>query len=291
MSIGIRGIISGAQQGMWANIHGISAYVAFIITAIHIGMYWKIVMAFFRKLFGIKEKNEIRTICLRICALILAILGVKGSFDQGIYGKITGGSRDTKEKVSEMAGIAGVNTEVSEATNVAGDKKNVSEAVNVAGDKKKISETVNVARTEKEVSMLSYGFEEPVDDESEEDYLGRLICTGCGRRCSLLKPKCGKGKNQASQAVLYYNEYNENSDANNDANNDVNNDANDDANMGMQDTDASQEKQESSSTIIIDAQEDETLASLLLDYIPIMGLYISGTYYGLEVITKRKSKK
>lgn len=42
-----------------------------------------------------------------------------------------------------------------------------------------------------------------------EEYLSKLICTGCSKRCSLLSPLCGKGIVQAKSAIEKYNlEYN-----------------------------------------------------------------------------------
>lgn len=37
-----------------------------------------------------------------------------------------------------------------------------------------------------------------------EEYLGNLHCTGCHRNCSLLNPRCGKGRAQADQAQEKY---------------------------------------------------------------------------------------
>ena len=60
--------------------------------------------------------------------------------------------------------------------------------------------------------------ENPIDDEpviteeqaeekpSLEEYLGNLICTGCGKRCSLLAPRCRKGEMQAQSAMEDYEE-------------------------------------------------------------------------------------
>ncbi len=40
------------------------------------------------------------------------------------------------------------------------------------------------------------------------DFLGKLVCTGCGRRCLLTNPHCGEGKQQAQQATEdYYTQY------------------------------------------------------------------------------------
>lgn len=54
--------------------------------------------------------------------------------------------------------------------------------------------------------------EEPMEYEPEpvpeaptlEEYLSELYCSGCGRGCSLLNPRCGKGTEQAAQAEAEY---------------------------------------------------------------------------------------
>lgn len=38
-----------------------------------------------------------------------------------------------------------------------------------------------------------------------KEYLSKLRCTGCGKRCFLLNPRCGKGEIQASRAEEEYN--------------------------------------------------------------------------------------
>lgn len=48
--------------------------------------------------------------------------------------------------------------------------------------------------------------EQGEDKPSLEEYLGNLICTGCGKRCSLLAPRCGKGDMQAQMAADEYNQ-------------------------------------------------------------------------------------
>ena len=51
---------------------------------------------------------------------------------------------------------------------------------------------------------------EPEETVSLDDYLGSLFCSGCGKHCSLLSPRCGRGQDQASQATAeYYETYGE----------------------------------------------------------------------------------
>ena len=53
---------------------------------------------------------------------------------------------------------------------------------------------------------------EPEETVSLDDYLGSLFCSGCGKHCSLLSPRCGRGQDQASQAAAeYYETYGEES--------------------------------------------------------------------------------
>lgn len=52
----------------------------------------------------------------------------------------------------------------------------------------------------------------PEDAPTEPDiptlqqFLSNLVCTGCGRRCLLTNPVCGKGRNQQEQAIQEYNQ-------------------------------------------------------------------------------------
>lgn len=56
---------------------------------------------------------------------------------------------------------------------------------------------------------------EVIDDSSEDedklsldDYLRSLTCDGCGKRCPLISPRCGRGVQQAEEAkVAYESEY------------------------------------------------------------------------------------
>lgn len=47
--------------------------------------------------------------------------------------------------------------------------------------------------------------EDTIDQSASlSDYLDNLTCTGCGKRCSLLSPQCGKGEDQAEKATTQY---------------------------------------------------------------------------------------
>ncbi|MGN0462552.1 MAG: DUF4405 domain-containing protein [Ruminococcus sp.] len=46
--------------------------------------------------------------------------------------------------------------------------------------------------------------QETEDIPSLEEYLGNLVCDGCGKRCVLLYPRCGRGMEKAYQAEEEY---------------------------------------------------------------------------------------
>jgi hypothetical protein len=101
--------------------------------------------------------------------------------------------------------------------------------------------------------------------ESLNDYLSKLTCTGCSKHCCLLTPQCSVGRQQAQQATAAYQEKQSNSSAEQPTTQDV------------------------ASDNMLVVQGDDDLIKLFKDYIPIMGLYVCGTYYAIKLITTRKN--
>nr|WP_315425823.1 DUF4405 domain-containing protein [uncultured Albidiferax sp.] len=58
------------------QIHAGIAYWLLVIVAIHLGLRWPLLMAVASRLFGIEEKNAIRTCILRLAAAGIAVQGV-----------------------------------------------------------------------------------------------------------------------------------------------------------------------------------------------------------------------
>lgn len=114
------------------------------------------------------------------------------------------------------------------------------------------------------------------EGESQDDYLGRLICTGCGKQCSLLNPRCGKGQMQAQEAIEYYDQNVENGSVDAES---------------ISSTERTTETKQFGEEKKIRLSVDEDYFDLFKAYIPITGLYIAGTYYILEIIERKKSRK
>ena len=103
------------------------------------------------------------------------------------------------------------------------------------------------------------------DSTSLEDYLGNLICTACHRGCSLLNPRCSRGVSQADQAQAQYNSLEEQSQ--------------------------SVVTQVSTSGVIateVAGAKNNKLYDAFSELLPLMTLYVAGTYYTVELLNKRK---
>lgn len=66
----------------------------------------------------------------------------------------------------------------------------------------------DVQSTENDEPIISQTQPETQGDTppSLEEFLSKLNCTACGKHCSLLSPRCGRGQMQAQQAEEEYNQ-------------------------------------------------------------------------------------
>jgi hypothetical protein len=75
--------------GMLARqIHVLAAYWVFILMSVHLGMHWGMVIGAMSKMTGITDTNHIRTMALRIMAVLVAFYGVHASFDRDVGSKL-----------------------------------------------------------------------------------------------------------------------------------------------------------------------------------------------------------
>jgi hypothetical protein len=79
-----------ALDGAFAvrEIHMFAGYWTLFIIAIHLGTRWAVVMNTIRATLGLTTRSAVRTIALRAVALVIAIWGVKSSFDMAFGSKL-----------------------------------------------------------------------------------------------------------------------------------------------------------------------------------------------------------
>ncbi|MFP3669507.1 DUF4405 domain-containing protein [Priestia sp. SIMBA_032] len=70
------------------QIHVLTAYWGFIFMAVHIGLSWGTIINAVRKMTGITGMSRMRTIVLRVLAVLIVVYGVHTSFERGLGSKL-----------------------------------------------------------------------------------------------------------------------------------------------------------------------------------------------------------
>ncbi|MEH7416557.1 DUF4405 domain-containing protein [Neobacillus drentensis] len=73
---------------MLRQLHAQTAYLGFIIMAVHVGFSWNIIINSVRRMTGITGTSRFRTIGLRILAVLIVAYGVHASFKREIGAKL-----------------------------------------------------------------------------------------------------------------------------------------------------------------------------------------------------------
>lgn len=67
------------------KMHMLAAYWGFVLMSVHLGLHWGMMMSIAKKITGMKEASSLRTIFLRIIAVLIAAYGIYG-FSKREYG-------------------------------------------------------------------------------------------------------------------------------------------------------------------------------------------------------------
>ena len=165
------------RSEMWVPIHIICAVVLLICVFIHVCLHAKMISAFIGQYAESPALQKLKSAGMRVMAFLFALLVIKSSFSNmtDALSLLPSGDPDQSEFDSDS-------------------NKQSNEMIIEDND------------TSDQDGYVIEIEPEPEDEEtvSLEDYLGSLFCSGCGRHCSLLSPRCGKGENQASQAAEEY---------------------------------------------------------------------------------------
>lgn len=186
---------------LWSTLHHLSAYSALALIGVHIGLHWQSIMNAFKKMLKLQPVNTARTIATRVIAIAIAALGVYGLTRPNVYTNFTAPfvAEDYLDNynISSNQDITAVKT-VSEY--LANTQKPTSYAVNTAVLKEDSIANLAIQKT---VTNYNQGIQTQTVS-TVEDYLGNLFCTACGKHCSLLSPRCGRGQAQAQAAAAEY---------------------------------------------------------------------------------------
>jgi len=165
------------RSEMWVPIHIICAVVLLICLFIHVCLHAKMISAFIGQYAESPALQKLKSAGMRVMAFLFALLVIKSSFSNmtDAVSLLRSGDQNQSEFDSDSNKQS---NEMIIEDNDTGDQDGY------------VIEIEPEPEAEETVSL--------------EDYLGSLFCSGCGRHCSLLSPRCGKGENQASQATEEY---------------------------------------------------------------------------------------
>lgn len=312
--------IYARNRSLWVYIHNLSAYSLLILISVHTGLHWKMIMAFFRKKLNLGE-SRLRKFVLRLIALILALLGIKAHTDKNFTDHFIPDLPENHPEKSASDDALSYHVEKADNTSDSYTARNIvhAQAVNMIN--------LSDSSTYKAVALRgdsSYNFDAvpPEQDETEEEYLGRLRCTGCSKRCPLISPRCNTGAGFASQASAYYSSFS--SDTQDDSQAPVsedtpqseeqyiqeeqdipsqapatekipeNNSSSEEEGAAVTEHEEEHKNEDEKPEIVLSETDDDEntgLKELFTTMIPVMSLYISGTYYILKIGEKLKKKK
>jgi hypothetical protein len=88
ISNALSGIMSAYGGFTVRQIHTLAAYWVLVILSVHLGLRWPMIMGVARKLTGVSQPNAIRTLVLRVIAILVATHGVWSSFELAIATKL-----------------------------------------------------------------------------------------------------------------------------------------------------------------------------------------------------------
>ena len=171
------GIAALFDRSLWVPVHIICAAVLLICVSVHVCLHAGMISSFIGQATENETVLKMKTAGMRVLAFLFALLVMKSSFSS----------------MSDAAGMLPAGGTGEAEADKSSDKQ--SNELIIEGDDSSDQDGY-VIEVEPEP--------EPEETVSLDEYLGSLSCSGCGKHCSLLSPRCGRGQDQVSQATAEY---------------------------------------------------------------------------------------
>lgn len=193
------------------NLHNVLSYVCLGAMLIHLILHAKYLIAVCKKLPSALGSKEMKSALCRFGTgtaagiVLYCSLSVGNAFYNGTEKAATlikETQPDTKAEATSEAVITHDNTipEPTQGTIIIDDEVQSTQGTSIIDD--------DVQGTEDDEPIIAPTQPETQGDTppSLEEFLSKLTCTGCGKHCSLLSPRCGRGQMQAQQTEQEYNQ-------------------------------------------------------------------------------------
>ena len=193
------------------NLHNVLSYVCLGAMLLHLVLHAKYLIAVCKKLPSALGSKEMKSALCRFGAgtaagiVLYCSLSVGNAFYTGTEKASTFIKEiqpDTKAEAPSESVVTHDNTipEPTQDTSIADNDPQSTQDISIIDD--------DVQSTENDEPIISQTQPETQGDTppSLEEFLSKLNCTACGKHCSLLTPRCGRGQMQAQQAEEEYNQ-------------------------------------------------------------------------------------
>lgn len=193
------------------SLHNALSYVCLGTMALHLVLYAKYLIGVFKKLPSVNGR-EVRSALYRFGAGAAAAVTIYFSVYSVINGNMTNeplasaGKNNNTPKPTEPVATA-------PTTEVLTQEQTISTTLPITEDYFANTEgdvtDEQIEMTTQQVVEEETQIEPVTEEETEkipslEEFLSGMNCTGCGKHCSLLSPRCGRGEAQAEQAQYEY---------------------------------------------------------------------------------------
>ncbi len=260
--------IEVSDLAYWSDMHHFAAYTSLVLLSVHIGLHWQMLMNVFKKLLGLTEANPIRTLLARATLVVMAFMGIKAITNPRIYGNFTAPFTSQAHLPNEQ--------EVTQAVYTY--KRN-------DGGKDTVTDSIMLLSTnslEVEIPTL-------------EEYLSKLVCSGCGIRCPLTALRCSRGTKYKAAAVAEY----ESTYLKSNTTPEVSAPVEATPTAPQKDTTTPTPTEDVIMPNLTPASPDRTKSATNadeketspIDYIGLMGIVIGSTHYTITIPNKLKTKK
>ncbi len=261
----------------WSDLHHFFAYSSLVLLSVHIGLHWQALMNMFVKLLGLNKENPIQIIVARIMVVFISILGLRAIINPEINNNFI--APFVKHSLP------------------------VAQTLHNSKNETYITNTNSI--------MLLSTNSLVVDTPTLEEFLSKLFCSGCGRRCPLTNLQCTKGIKYKNEAIAQYEStyaqsenkpqpqtsiptiddssiLDNNSTLENDNMNEI---INNDSVVTKKGKNTIEQIPNINLTESADLFTNTQSTTSAFDYIGLMGIIIAGTHYTINIPKKLKLKK
>lgn len=194
-------IKSDISRELIFNIHNVLSYMCLGIMLLHTLLHGKYLVGVFKKFPSAISGGEAKSALFRFSAGAAAAVVLYSSL--AVFKTIS-----DKQEYLENTDSENSHDNSRETFSETADESERSNNTQIGSSV--TSDEYNSSISESSDAESSKSQPEPTSTPTLEEYLSRLVCTGCGKRCSLLHPRCRKGEMRAETAKKqYYQTYSE----------------------------------------------------------------------------------